>query len=198
MRHSDIILLAAVLSLAALLAAAGPALGQNVTAQPTAGQASPNAAPVKVWPLPDAGMPAASSPAVYLPTARPTATPAPAGEGAGGQAAKVVDDGLVTKTASPGGTITGYAVIRNTGKDPIKDARVHLDVMKNRENAHSIKVATLEQPLGSLYIAPGDQKRAEFSISLPASVTAGSYFLQATVEANGQQTGTFTLPVTVS
>ncbi len=114
------------------------------------------------------------------------------------QVAKVTDYGLVTTTASPGGTITGYAVIRNTGKDMIKDAQVHLDVFEPRKNAHAIKVATLDRPLSNLDIAPGDQKRAEFSINLPASVNAGEYSLQATVIANGQQAETFTMPVMVS
>jgi hypothetical protein len=198
MRPRYIILLAAVLSLAAVLAAAGLALGQNATAGPSTGPTSQDSAPLKIWPRPLAEMPAASSPAISLPTATPTATPMSAGDGSSGYAAKVVDKGIDTKTVSPGGTIAGYAVIRNTGNDLIKDALVHLDVMKPRENAHAIKVATLEQPLSGLYIAPGDQKRAEFSISLPGSVAAGDYVLQATVEANGQQADTFTLPVTVS
>jgi hypothetical protein len=180
MRHRNIILIAAVLSLATVLVAAGLALGQST--------------PPPVRPLPLAEMPAASSPAISL----PTATPMAAGDGSSGYAAKVVDKGIDPKTVSPGGTIAGYAVIRNTGKDAIKDALIHLDVMKPRENAHAIKVATLDQPLSDLSIAPGDQKRAEFSIDLPDSVKAGDYTLQATVEANGQQADTFTLPVTVS
>ncbi len=155
MRHRNIILLAAVLSLAALLVAAVPALK-------TANAAMTDDA------------------------------------AAADQVAKVVDYGLITTTASPGGTITGYAVIRNTDKDMIKDAQVHLDVFEPRKNAHAIRVATLDQPLSNLDIAPGDQKRAEFSINLPGSLEAGEYSWQATVIANGQQAETFTMPVTVS
>lgn len=155
MRLRNIILLAAILSLAALLVATG----------------------------------------LTLKTANATTTGDAAADD---QVAKVTDYGLVTTTASPGGTITGYAVIRNTGKDMIKDAQVHLDVFEPRKNAHAVKVATMDQPLSSLDIAPGDQKRAEFSINLPGSLEAGEYSWQATVIANGQQAETFTMPVTVS
>lgn len=156
MRYGNIILLAAALSLAALLVAAGQTLAGNATAAPSPG---PTAAPVH---------------------------------------AKVVDYGLVTRTVSPGGPITGYAVIRNTGKDTIRDAQVHIAVFEARKNAHAIKVATLDQPLSNLDIAPGDQKRAEFAINLPARVKSCDYDLQATVIANGQQVETFAMPVTVS
>jgi uncharacterized membrane protein len=162
MRHGNIILLAAVLSLAALLVAAVPGLAGNATAVPSPG---------------------------------PTMTDDVV---AADQVAKVADYGLVTTAASPGGTITGYAVIQNTGKDMIRDAMIHLDVFEPRKNAHAIRVATLDRPLSNLDIAPGDQKRAEFSINLPARVNAGEYSLQATVIANGQQAETFTMPVTVS
>ena len=70
--------------------------------------------------------------------------------------------------------------------------------MRQRESGHSIKVTTLDQTLSNLNIAPGDQKRADFSINLPGSATAGNYLVQGTVEANGQQADTFTLPVTVA
>jgi hypothetical protein len=212
MRHRNIILLAALLSLAALLVAAVPALAGNATAVPSPGTAAPDNAPIKVWPLPIQQMPDASSPAVYLPTATakatPTAMPTPTMKTtnatmtddvvAADQVAKVVDYGLTTTAASPGETITGYAVIRNTGKDLIKDAQVHLAVFEPRKNAHAIKVATVDQSLSNLDIAPGDQKRAEFSISLPGGASAGGYSLQATVIANGQQVETFAMPVTVN
>ncbi|HEY3272568.1 MAG TPA: hypothetical protein VGJ92_02325 [Methanocella sp.] len=75
MRYGYIILLAAVLSLAASPAVVVPALSENATAMPSPGQASQANEPYKVWPLPIAGMPAASSPAVQLPTATPTVVP---------------------------------------------------------------------------------------------------------------------------
>jgi hypothetical protein len=208
MRHRNVILLAAVLSPAALLVAALPALAGNATAVPSPGPAAPDTMPPPVRPLPQSEMPAASSPAVYLPTATPTAVPVPTMKtanatmtgdvAAADRVAKVADYGLVTAAASPGGTITGYAVIHNTGKDMIKDAQVHVDVYKPRENAGAIGVATVDQPLSGLNIVPGDQKRAEFSINLPGSVEAGLYSVETTVIANGQQAETFTMPVSVS
>jgi hypothetical protein len=73
MRQRYIILLAAVLSVVAVIITALPATGQNMTASPSAAPVPQSEEPYKVWPLPWSGMPAATSPAVPLPTAVPTA-----------------------------------------------------------------------------------------------------------------------------
>jgi hypothetical protein len=208
MRYGYIILLAAVLSLAAVLVATVPALAGNATVAPSSGQAPQSDAPIKIWPRPLAEMPAASSPAVQLPTAKPTPTPTPTGGTAGTRnmtnaaadayVARVTDSGLVAGTISPGGVISGYVVIQNNGNDPINDARVHVAVMKPRENGHSIAVMRRDVKLYNVSIAPGSQKRVEFSIGVPETLAAGSYNIQTTVLAGGQQINTFSLPVTVT
>jgi hypothetical protein len=217
MKHSYIVLIAVALLVAATALAIAPTLGQKTAVQGTQGNPQVSIPPVR--PLPVQESSEASSPAVQMPTAqasptmmitgKPTmkATPMAGGKGttgattgavSDGYVATVIESGLITTTISPGGVINGYAIIRNNGNDVINDALVHIDVMQQRAGAHSIKVTSHDQPLSNLNIAPGDQKRVEFSMNVPGSIAAGSYNVQATVEANGQQINTFTKTVTVS
>lgn len=116
----------------------------------------------------------------------------------GGYGAQVTDYGLATQTINPGGVITGYAIIRNNGNDVINDALIHIAILQPRNNAHSIKVTDRDQTFNDLNIPPGGQKRIEFSMNAPGSIAAGSYTVQATVEAGGYQIETFTQKVTVT
>ena len=114
----------------------------------------------------------------------------------GGYVVSVVDYGFITTTISPGGVVRGYVVIQNNGNDVINDAIVHITV--TQAGMAGTTITTQDQPLSNLNIAPGDQRRVEFAVAAPPSISPGSYDVQATVEANGQQVQSFTNTVTVT
>jgi hypothetical protein len=191
MRCRKIILFAVVVLMATVLSVAVPVLGGNAASPSPQGNA-----PMKVWPRPLPESPEASSPAVPLPTATPTATAATIENVPGGNMAKVIGADM-DPTTSSGGTIAGYVVVRNSGNDTIKDVAINVDFMQKREGGREITVAHQSQTLSNLNIAPGDRKRVGFSISVPVSLPAGNFNVHATVQANGRQIGAFRKTVTI-
>ena len=119
-----------------------------------------------------------------------------------GSVAKIVDYGTDKNTYRGGETATGHLTIKNTGSTTIKGISTTATVYRNLPLLGNTAVLTQDYPVADQNIKPGETKRVDFSVTIPAEYagmsTAGKYDLQVGVTADGQNIGSFTKSVTVT
>jgi len=119
-----------------------------------------------------------------------------------GSAAQIMDYGTNKNTYKGGETATGHITIKNTGSTTIKDISTTATVYRNLPLLGNTAVLTQDYPVANQNIKPGETKRVDFSVTIPAEYagmsTAGKYDLKVGVTADGQNIGSFTESVTVT
>lgn len=119
-----------------------------------------------------------------------------------GGAAQIMDYGTNKNTYKGGETATGHITIKNTGSTTIKDISTTATVYRNLPLLGNTAVLTQDYPVANQNIKPGETKRVDFSVTIPAEYagmsTAGKYDLKVGVTADGQNIGSFTESVTVT
>jgi hypothetical protein len=189
--------------------AAQPMAGTTSSAMPPIGVSiktvNPAAQPVVTS---EAGITSPTmNPAEYVKTTAPVLNPAAELPGmrqattSGATSAQLVGYGTDKETYKAGETATGYIILKNTGSTVINDATLRLSVARSMGALGMTTLGSMDFSLTDLGIKPGETKRADFSVKIPAQYagfsTTGSYDLSGTVLANGKQVGTFTRHINV-
>lgn len=210
LNNVSLLLVAVALITATALCLIVPAgLAQNVTVTPRVGPtaylpgASPASAPsVSVvtrnvsTPVPNATAPVPSV------TVAPVVTTAPSPAAGGATSAEMVNYGTDSDTLKRGERATGFITVKNTGNAAINDITTSVAADAKLPVVGAIGIGSKDYTVNNLNIQPGETKRIEFTVDIPAEYkgvsTAGDYDLHVSVKTNSQDIGSFTKSVKVA
>jgi hypothetical protein len=114
--------------------------------------------------------------------------------------AQLVDYGTNSDTFKAGDLATGYIVIKNTGNTVINDVDMTVTAARTLPFIGEVKQSQ-DVSVHDQNIQPGETKRIEYSILIPATYsgisTAGDYKITVVVKVAGVQIGSFTKQVKI-
>jgi uncharacterized membrane protein len=129
-----------------------------------------------------------------------TAAPSPAAGGA--TSAEIVNYGTSSDTLKRGERATGFITVKNTGNAAINDVTTSVAANAKLPVVGEAGIGSKDYTVNNLNIQPGETKRIEFTVDIPAEYKgvsiAGDYDLNVRVRANGQDVGSFTKTVKVA
>ena len=131
-----------------------------------------------------------------------TVMPAVAAIAGGAPSAQIVNYGTDSDTFRRGERATGFITIRNTGRVVIDDVTASVSVRRSLPIVGSVSLGSADYTFRDQGIKPGESKRVEFSVDIPADYmgvsTAGNYDMRVTVKAGGADIGSFSKSVKVT
>jgi hypothetical protein len=127
-------------------------------------------------------------------TAVPTA-------GAGTQKADIVSYGTDKDTYNRGDNANGYITLKNTGNTVINDVTISVTAARSVPVLGSTTLGSKDFQVSGLNIQPGETKKAEYTVNIPAEYqgfsTAGDYQVNGKVSIGGNEIGSFSKSIKV-
>ena len=199
------LLLAAVslIAVMALVLVASSELAAGAAATPKVGPTAymPGAVETRNVSTPAPGM-TGPVPSVTVAPAKTTPAPTTSASSPSGMSAQVANYGTSSDTFKRGERATGFVAIKNTGNTPINDITASVSANAKLPVIGTTSVGNKDYTFSGLNIQPGETKRVEFAVDIPAEYkgisTAGTYDLHVTMKTGGQDIGSFSKTVKVT